>query len=92
MTSFQELKRSGRAERSYPTYARDRTPAWIAGLIALAAISGLLVYEAGWITQKDAAAVLSPAATTVLPPSDTPMSPVPKILFDLPESPMANRA
>ena len=90
MISFHELKRSGRAERSYPTYVRDRTPAWIAGLVALAAVSGLLVYEAGWITQKDAGAALSPAATTALPPSDTPT--VPKILFDLPESPMANRA
>ena len=90
MTSFHELKRSGRAERSYPTYVRDRTPAWIAGLVALAAISGLFVYEAGWITQKDAGVALSPAATTALP--DTPASPVPKILFDLPESPMANSA
>ena len=92
MTSFHELKRSGRAERSYPTYVRDRPPAWIAGLVALAAISGFLVYEAGWITQKDAGAALSPAATTAFPPSDAPMSPVPKILFDLPTSPMANRA
>ena len=66
MTSFHELERSGRAERSYPTYVRDRTPAWIAGLVALAAISGFLVYEAGWITQKDAGAALSPAATTAL--------------------------
>jgi len=90
MTSFQELERSGRAERSYPTYVRDRTPAWIAGLVALAAI--LLVYEAGWMTQKDAGVALTPAVTTALPPSGTPMSPVPKILFDLPESPMANRA
>ena len=40
MTSFHELERSGRAERSYPTYVRDRPPAWIAGLVALAAISG----------------------------------------------------
>jgi hypothetical protein len=77
MTSFHELKRRGRAERSYPTYVRDRTPVWIVGLVALAAISGLLVYEAGWITQ-DAGVALSPAATTALPPSDTPTSPVPK--------------
>ena len=88
MISFHELKRSGRAERSYPTYVRDRTPAWIAGLVALAAVSGLLVYEV--ITPKDAGVTLSSAATTALPPSDTPT--VPKILFDLPESPMANRA
>jgi hypothetical protein len=78
MTSFYELKRSGRAERSYPTYVRDRTPAWVAGLVALAAISGLLVYEVGWLNQKDAGVALSPAPTTALPPSRTPMSPVPK--------------
>jgi hypothetical protein len=78
MTSFHELKRSGRAERSYPTYVRDRTPAWIAGLVALAAISGLFVYETGWINQKDAGMALSPAPTTALPPSGTPIPPVPK--------------
>jgi hypothetical protein len=89
MTTFHELKRSGRAERSYPTYVKSHNiPAWIAGLVALAAICGLLVYEAGWITPKDAGVALSPA-TTALP--DATASPVPKVLF-LPESPMANRA
>jgi hypothetical protein len=78
MTSFHELERSGRAERSYPTCVRDRTPVWIAGLVALAATLGMFAYAAGLTTRSDAGLVPNPAPTTALPPSDTPMSPVPK--------------
>jgi hypothetical protein len=43
MASFHELNRTERAERSYPMYVRNNTPAWIAGIvIVLAAVAGPL--------------------------------------------------
>jgi hypothetical protein len=44
----EDVYTSLRQGRSYPSYTRDNTPAWIAGIICLATIIGGLTYESGY--------------------------------------------
>jgi hypothetical protein len=44
----EDVYSSLRQGRSYPNYTRDNTPAWIAGIIALATIIGAFTYESGY--------------------------------------------
>jgi hypothetical protein len=52
---IEDVYTSLRQGRSYPSYTRDNTPAWIAGIICLATIIGGFTYESGyWGTHPNA--------------------------------------
>jgi hypothetical protein len=78
MASFHELNRTERAERSYPMYVWNTTPAWIAGIvIVLAAVLGAFTYHSGsWGTHP------SPTTTPTQMTAPPPVNPAPP-----PESP-----
>ena len=73
MASFHELNRTERAERTYPMYVRNNTPAWIAGIVALAAIIGVFTYESGfWGTHPSPMTTPTHEMTAPLPVNPAP--------------------
>ena len=63
-----------RVERSYPMSASNDTPAWIAGIIIVAAIIGLFAYGSGWRTDPS---VVTPPTHEMTQPAAPPVNPAP---------------
>jgi hypothetical protein len=78
MASFDtnELNRTERAERSYPMSARNNAPAWIAGIVVVAAIViGAFVYETRGTHESVAPTATHEMTQTPLPPPVNPAPP-----------------
>jgi hypothetical protein len=79
MTSFDrdDMNTNLRPERSYPISAPNHTPAWIAGVVIVAAIIGLFAYGSGnWGTHPGAATTPTHEMTQTPPPP--PVNPAPQ--------------
>jgi hypothetical protein len=64
-----------RQERSYPMSARDHTPAWIAGVVIVAAIIGLFAYGNGAWRTHPSVGTTPPTHQTTAPPPVAPAPP-----------------